>query len=223
MHLRTLLSGIAACGMAFAGASAALAYSVNDASYVTTSRNPTVLQYVVCLEGVVEQVPRSVSIPDALAVARQSCAPWERQLPRTANEPDASQIIAMITECGFRPGDASPDADCGSAGAGAPVPRAGKPPGTWPPGAAAGKPPGTWPPGAAAGNPPGAWPPGAAAGKPPGAWPPGAAAGNPPSAWPPGAGGGNPTRISPPGGVAGNPPAWAGGGSGSAGHVAARR
>ena len=176
MHLRTSLLGIAACGMSLAGATGALAYSVNDAQYVTSSRNPAVLQYIVCLEGVVGQAPRSVSIPDALVVAQQSCAPWALRLPRTAREPNAETIVGMISECGFRQGEASPDADCGIGNAG------GRP------GGAANNPPAAWPPGSAAANPRAAWPPRVVAGNPPAPWPPGSAAANPPGPRPPGFG-----------------------------------
>ncbi len=207
MHLRTSLLGIAVCGMTVAGTTGALAYSVNDARYVTTSTNPNVLQYIVCLEGVVQQAPRSVSIPDALVAAQQSCAPWALRLPRTASEPDAETIVAMISECGFRQGEASPDADCGNANTNNSL--GGFPPNAtpnrpqWPPGALTGNPLGTGPPGTRI-NPPGMGPPGTRI-NPPAPWPPGGVAANPPAPWPPGAAAGNPLRTGPPG-TSINPP-----------------
>ena len=42
-----------------------------------------------------------------------SCQRWARRLPNTRGEPDAGEILQSIRECGFRPGDASPDAGCG--------------------------------------------------------------------------------------------------------------
>ncbi len=92
-------------------------YSEADAQYVTTSRNPEVLQYVICLEGAVGQRPRNESLSDSLSVAERACGSFAARLPNIRNEPTAADIRGMIEECGFRPGDASPDAACGVAAA----------------------------------------------------------------------------------------------------------
>lgn len=101
-----------------AESSAQNSYGANDAQHVTSSRDPTVLQYVICLEGEVSATARSVRLADALAGAAKRCETWARQLPRSGSEPNANEIQQSILECGFRPGDASPDADCGQRGSG---------------------------------------------------------------------------------------------------------
>ena len=87
------------------------AYSTRDARHVTASRDPAVLAYVVCLEAGVRKSGKD-SIPDALATAERSCRPAARKLPRSASEPNAEDIRMMILECGFKPGDGSPDMGC---------------------------------------------------------------------------------------------------------------
>ncbi len=93
--------------------SAQKAYDATDAEYVTSSKNPVVLQYIVCLEDAVGATPRNVGVAAALAGAADSCKRWEKGLPGTPDEPDSEMIRQSIMECGFRPGDASPDANCG--------------------------------------------------------------------------------------------------------------
>ena len=88
-------------------------YSARDAAYVTTSRNPDVVQYVLCLAEAVGATPRNVSIADALADAEKSCLPLAQRLRNLQGEPNAEDIRQSILHCGFRRGDASPDADCG--------------------------------------------------------------------------------------------------------------
>ena len=94
-------------------ASAQKIYGTDDVGYVTSSRDPAVIGYVICLQDAVSATPRSVSMADALSRAVNSCQRWARRLPNTRGEPDAGEILQSIRECGFRPGDASPDAGCG--------------------------------------------------------------------------------------------------------------
>lgn len=89
-------------------------YEASDAQYVSSSRNEAVVQYIICLEDAVGSMPRNVAIADALAGAEKSCQRWSKRLPNTPGEPTADDIRQSIQECGFRPGDASRDADCGS-------------------------------------------------------------------------------------------------------------
>ncbi|WP_327205827.1 hypothetical protein [Rhizobium beringeri] len=44
----------------------ALAYDRRDAGYVTSSKNPGVLDYIVCLEKTVSDTPKSMSLPASL-------------------------------------------------------------------------------------------------------------------------------------------------------------
>ncbi len=114
MHFKIVVS-VMVCGMltVAAQASAQRFYGARDAQYVTSSKNSAVIQYIVCLEDAVGSMARNVSIPDALAGAEKSCQRWARRLPNTRGEPNAEDIRQSILECGFRPGDASPDAGCG--------------------------------------------------------------------------------------------------------------
>jgi hypothetical protein len=90
----------------------ALAYDRREAAYVTSSQNPQVLDYVVCLERAVGNAPRKLSIPQALDRAEGSCKTAASRLPKGAREPSAQDIRMNILECGFRAGDASPDMGC---------------------------------------------------------------------------------------------------------------
>ncbi|AVC49098.1 hypothetical protein RLV_3936 [Rhizobium leguminosarum bv. viciae] len=90
----------------------ALAYDRKDAAYVTSSKNPEVLDYVVCLEKVVNSTPKSMSLPASLDEAEKQCNSQARKLPKAALEPNADDIRSMLSECGFRVGDASPDMGC---------------------------------------------------------------------------------------------------------------
>ncbi|MGO7817934.1 hypothetical protein ACC684_11715 [Rhizobium ruizarguesonis] len=90
----------------------ALAYDRKDAGYVTSSKNPEVLDYVVCLEKVVNSTPKSMSLPASLVEAEKQCSSQARNLPKAASEPNADDIRSMVSECGFRVGDASPDLGC---------------------------------------------------------------------------------------------------------------
>ena len=121
MHGMMRVSLFFPCTMVIFLAASAFAqqyYEAIDAQYVTSSRHPDVLQYVICLEGEVGSQPRNLSISDALIVAAANCRAFGNRLPRIAGEPSASEIHDMIRECGFRPGDASPDMGCGSGGHG---------------------------------------------------------------------------------------------------------
>jgi len=95
--------------------SAALAqsYSTKDAQFVTNSRNDAVLRYIVCLELVAGTLPSSMSLDTRLARGEADCRSAAARLPKSAREPDVADIRGMILECGFRAGEASPDADCG--------------------------------------------------------------------------------------------------------------
>jgi hypothetical protein len=93
-------------------ATAALAYDRKDAAYVTSSKNGAVLDYIVCLEGVVSETPKKMSSAMSLDKAMKACRVYEKKLPASASEPNAEDIRAMVQECGFNPGDASPDAGC---------------------------------------------------------------------------------------------------------------
>lgn len=101
--------------LALTFAAHAQVYGVDDARYVTSSRNPAVLRYVVCLEAAVGMMPRSMSLGDAMRRAENECANAAARLPRSAGEPDAADLHGMIMECGFRPGEGSPDAGCDGA------------------------------------------------------------------------------------------------------------
>ncbi|MDR9823489.1 hypothetical protein RJJ63_30130 [Rhizobium hidalgonense] len=90
----------------------ALAYDHKDASYVTTSKNPEVLDYIVCLEKAVSNTPKSMSLPASLDDAERKCSSQAKTLPKAASEPNADEIRSMVVECGFRVGDASPDMGC---------------------------------------------------------------------------------------------------------------
>lgn len=86
------------------------AYSRKDARYVTSSRNQAVLDYIVCLEKAVGAKPKD--LPEVLAKAEKLCAKAAKELPRSPNQPDAEDIRIQILECGFKPGDSSPDTGC---------------------------------------------------------------------------------------------------------------
>lgn len=93
----------------------AQSYSTRDAQYVTSSRNEDVLRYIVCLETVVGRLPRSMSVADRISRSEVGCRSAAARLPQSSHDPDASSIRSMILECGFRPGEGSPDFDCGAA------------------------------------------------------------------------------------------------------------
>lgn len=89
------------------------AYSLDDVKYVTSSENPNVIGYVMCLQREVSRQQQGTSILDGMADATQKCEHMAIEIYGTRDEPDALAIRQSILECGFRPGDASPDADCG--------------------------------------------------------------------------------------------------------------
>ncbi len=70
------------------------------------------LDYIVCLEGAVSETPKKMPIAMSLDKAMKACRVYEKKLPASASEPNAEDIRAMVQECGFNPGDASPDAGC---------------------------------------------------------------------------------------------------------------
>jgi hypothetical protein len=89
------------------------AYTTADARYVTNSREPAVLNYVVCLENTISQpgMVRNWGFEEAIRIAQNEC----RMLPLPNNpiSPSKEDLVRSIQECGFRPGDGSPDMDCG--------------------------------------------------------------------------------------------------------------
>jgi hypothetical protein len=100
-------------GLALASSVAmASAYTRTDAQHVTSSKNRAVLDYVVCLEDAVGRTPKSMSIMESLEAAEHECSEARDKLPNSATEPTADDLRLMILECGFRAGDASPDAGC---------------------------------------------------------------------------------------------------------------
>lgn len=99
---------------AYPFAALAQTYGTEDAHYVTNSRNDAVLRYIVCLELVAGTLPSSMSLDTRMARAEADCQSAAARLPNSAREPDVADIRGMILECGFRPGEASPDADCGA-------------------------------------------------------------------------------------------------------------
>lgn len=83
-------------------------YDRAAARYVTASTSPAVLDYVVCLEGEVAKRPNE-PIQQKVDAAKAMCAPMVAKFP--AGE-SAEDIYYQVLECGFRPGDASPDMGC---------------------------------------------------------------------------------------------------------------
>lgn len=83
-------------------ASPALAggYSAADAAYVTTSKDPDVLNYVVCLA-------TKADSPETLDAAKAACQKLAEKIGAEADD-----IVLNVMECGFKPGDASPDMGC---------------------------------------------------------------------------------------------------------------
>lgn len=90
-----------------------LAYDRKDAGYVTSSKNRAVLNYIVCLEGVVADTPKRMDIEASLDQAEAKCKSKAAKLPRSGSVPNAEDLRYTIMECGFRPGEASPDMACG--------------------------------------------------------------------------------------------------------------
>lgn len=96
-----------------ASASLSLAYDRKDAGFVTNSKNKAVLDYIVCLEGVVADTPKKMGVEASLDQAEAKCKAKAAKLPRSGSEPNAQDLRYSIMECGFRPGEASPDMGCG--------------------------------------------------------------------------------------------------------------
>ena len=105
------LGVIAATQIAITRATPATAYSTKDAGYVTNSRDPAVLDYIVCLEAGVRQAGR-ISIDVAIRRAEKKCERQAKLLSDTQKDPNAEDIRMMILACGFRAGDGSPDMGC---------------------------------------------------------------------------------------------------------------
>jgi hypothetical protein len=107
--LTTALSTVFA-PVAFAQAN----YSAADARYVTSSQNPDVLNYIVCLENTMSYpgMQDKWGFQGAMDIAQNEC----RTLPFPGYPalPSTDDLARSIQECGFRPGDASPDMGCGA-------------------------------------------------------------------------------------------------------------
>jgi hypothetical protein len=89
------------------------AYDRKDAAYITASKNKAVLDYIICLEGVVANTPKKMTIQASLDQAEAACKAAAAKILKSGGEPNADEIRLMIMECGFRPGDASADMGCG--------------------------------------------------------------------------------------------------------------
>lgn len=88
-------------------------YGPRDARYVTSSRNPDVIDYVICLENQVSSQPRRIDTDRALENAIVKCRNEEYRAKNSGGRTDIPEIQQMIRDCGFRPGDASPGMGCG--------------------------------------------------------------------------------------------------------------
>lgn len=94
-------------------ASPALAgsYSAADAAHVTDSKDPDVLNYVVCLANASDATGRPPY--EALKDAEVSCQKLATRIVAKGDEPTAGDIVDSIAECGFRPdGDPNDDMGC---------------------------------------------------------------------------------------------------------------
>ena len=112
-HLFSVFLGLAVLSLSIPEA-LAQSYRARDAEYVTRSKNIDILSYVVCLIVVSDKMPRSMSLSDALDSAVRECRSDAVRMPTGRNDPTADDIKLAILECGFQPGDASPNADCGN-------------------------------------------------------------------------------------------------------------
>lgn len=108
--LRIPFGIVAAASLAMNGA--ALAYSLEDAKFLTDSKNKAVLRYIVCLEQYAGEAQNYSALSKALDLAISACRPLANKLPLSANEPSAEDIKTLILECGFKPGGALGDAEC---------------------------------------------------------------------------------------------------------------
>ncbi len=88
------------------------AYTRADAAYVTTSKDPARLDLIVCLQGVAGHAFPGGDIKKALEDGAFACGAWANRIQDIPGEPDGLDLFDMIQECGFQPGDASPDAGC---------------------------------------------------------------------------------------------------------------
>lgn len=97
------------------------AYAYADAAYVTKSRDKARLDLIVCLQGVAgRSFPGGKGgVDKALEEAAFACGASANRVQPMSGEPDVLDIFDSIKECGFEPGDASPDADCAAAAGGA--------------------------------------------------------------------------------------------------------
>lgn len=111
MFRQKSLSTITFFGIVFAGHSA-LAYSIKDAKYVAGSASRAVLEYVVCLERNDKASPKKFTIQESLNRAIVLCQGLQVHLPKPPKGPDIQDLQMDILECGYKPGDASPDMGC---------------------------------------------------------------------------------------------------------------
>ena len=88
-------------------AASANGYSAADAAYVTDSKDPDVLNYVVCL------ATNSDNDPRKLKVAFVSCRGFAAKIADRTDGWSAEEIQYAVMECGFRPdGDPNDDMGC---------------------------------------------------------------------------------------------------------------
>lgn len=86
-------------------------YSAADAAHVTDSKDPDVLNYVVCLANASDATGRPPY--EALKDAEVSCQKLAARIVAKSDEPTAGDIVDSIAECGFRPdGDPNDDMGC---------------------------------------------------------------------------------------------------------------
>ena len=114
-HVFSVILGLALISLSIPQAFAQ-SYRARDAEFVTSSKNIDVLSYVVCLKEESDKMPRSMSLSEALDNAVRECRNDAVRMPSGRNDPTADDIRLAILECGFQPGDASPNSDCGTQG-----------------------------------------------------------------------------------------------------------
>jgi len=89
---RYTATGIVALAFYAALAAPSVAYDRTDAGYVTSSKNKAVLDYIICLEGVVAGTPKRMTIEASLDQGEAKCKTKAAKLPRSSEEPNAGDI-----------------------------------------------------------------------------------------------------------------------------------
>ncbi|AXS39814.1 hypothetical protein [Breoghania sp. L-A4] len=89
-----LFRAAAACALFLVpgGLAHAAPYGADDARYVTSSQDPAVIDYVMCLEREVGRVPRNVGIQDAIDTAARACRDAADRIPRRPGIPRPSKF-----------------------------------------------------------------------------------------------------------------------------------